>query len=86
MLGHHERHIAPSLYKLRPFFRITVWSASLSSDSSATNFFKRAFSCSKSRSRRASFTSSPPHFDFQAYSVASLTPSSRASSFSRLGA
>jgi hypothetical protein len=60
MLGHHERHIAPLLYKLHPFFRITVCKASLSSDKSATRFFNRAFSCSRSRNRRASFPSSPP--------------------------
>jgi hypothetical protein len=44
VLGPQQRHIAPLRYKLQPFFRITVCSASLSSDKSATSFFSRAFS------------------------------------------
>src|ERR1051325_3682638 len=79
-LLHRQRHILPLAYKLQPFFRITTLSASLSRLRSATICFSRRFSSSSSRSRRASLTSIPPYFDFHVYSVASLTPTSRASS------
>ena len=78
--GHDQPHVLALTYKLHPFFRITVLGASRSSLRSATSFFSSPFSRSSSRSRWASFTSSPPYFDFQVYSVASLTPSSHARS------
>ena len=43
-------------------------------------FFSRRFSSSSAFSRFASFTSMPPYFDFQLYSVWSVTPISRATS------
>ncbi len=59
--------IRPLVYELQPFFAITAFSISRSWLRSATIFFSRWFSSSSSRNRRASFTSSPPYFAFQAY-------------------
>src|SRR5262249_35728313 len=78
MLLNHQRHCAALPYKLQPFFRITVCRASLSKLGSPPSFFTRLFSFPRPPSRRASLPSIPPYFDFQAYSVASVTPSSRA--------
>src|SRR6185312_15419464 len=81
VLGHHQRHVPPYAYKLQPFFRMTVFSAALSRLRSATNCFSCRFSSSRARNRLASLTSIPPYFDFQLYSVWSVTPISLASSF-----
>src|SRR6185312_12089171 len=81
VLGHHQRHVPPYAYKLQPFFRMTVFSAALSRLRSATNCFNCLFSSSRARNRLASLTSIPPYFDFQLYSVWSVTPISLASSF-----
>src|ERR1019366_1327989 len=81
VFGHDERHVAPRTHKLQPFFLMTVVSAALSRLRSATISFSRRFSSSSARSFFTSLTSIPPYFAFQLYSVWSLTPSSRATSF-----
>src|SRR5947209_7836263 len=81
MLGHYQRHVPPGAHKLQPFFRMTVVSASLSRLRSATKPLSRRFSSSSAFRRLASLTSMPPNFDFQLYRVWSVTPMSRATSF-----
>jgi len=53
-------------YELRPFFRITDCSASLSKLKSATSFRSRVFSSRSCLASYASVTSMPPYFAFQA--------------------
>src|ERR1043166_2800330 len=81
ILIHQLSDIPPRAYKLQPFFRITDFSASLSRLRSATISFSRRFSSSSVRSFFASLTSMPLYFDFQLYSVWSVTPTSRANAF-----
>src|SRR3972149_6043130 len=52
--------------ELHPFFRITDCNASLSKLRSATSLFNRAFSSRNCFTSRASLTSIPPYFAFQA--------------------
>src|SRR5204863_6789475 len=76
---HRERHVLSSAYELHAFFEITALSTSRSRLKSATRCFSRRFS-SSCRSRLASLTCMPPYLPFHAYSVAALTPNSRATS------
>src|SRR3954470_10613154 len=80
ILLHRERHVLPAAYELHPFFEITALSTSRSRLKSATRCFRRRFSSSTCRNRFASLTCMPPYFPFHAYSVAALTPNSRATS------
>src|SRR5215211_916317 len=59
------------------FFESRSFRATLSSMASARSFLSFVFSSSSAFSRRASGTSSPPNFAFQAYNVASLIPCRR---------
>jgi len=77
---HRERHVPPGAYELHPFFAMTAFIASLSNVKSATRCFSRRFSSSSCRRRLASLTCMPPYLLFHEYSVAALTPNSRATS------
>ena len=54
-------HFGPPYYELREFFRITDCNMSLSRLSSATSFFRRAFSSRRCFTSSASLTSMPPY-------------------------
>src|SRR5262249_32329828 len=64
-LGLNRPHRGPLRHGRQIFFPTSSLRAWLSSVRSATKRFSRAFSCSRVRSRRASFTSSPPYLAFQ---------------------
>src|SRR5665213_11994 len=81
ILVHQQCHVPARTHKPHPFFRITAFSASLPRLRSATISLRRRFSSSSDLRRFASLTSIPPYFDFQLYSVWSVTPNSRANSF-----
>src|ERR1700722_11408251 len=66
---HDKHHIPACTHKLHPCFRMTAFRASLSRLRSATISFNRGFSSSGAFGRFASFTSMPPYFDLQLYSV-----------------
>ncbi len=78
-LAHLERHLEVS-DGLAPrdgrhhFFELMSFSMALSSIDSASSLFSFRFSSSRTFSRRASETSSPPYFDFHLNKVALLIP------------
>jgi hypothetical protein len=65
MVGHQLLHRSVALHRPGQFFPSRSFNADTSSIDSARSFFSRRFSSSSARSRAASDTVNPPHFDFQ---------------------